>query len=122
MINKISSCSLTSGIAPLVRHWTIYHRVVQGVGSIPPGDVHWNFFSDYFYLSFMLGQVDFSDAAILCNKSNNCCQQNLNPSCTKVFGTHTFYEPTPPMIPKTTDSTNFNFDRPLGLSVGGKKR
>ena len=25
----------------------------------------------------MLGQVDFSDIAILCNRPNNCCQQNL---------------------------------------------
>ena len=26
-----------------------------------------------------------------------------------------------PMIPKTVDSTNFNFGRPLGLSMRGKK-
>ena len=25
----------------------------------------------------MLGQVNFSDMAILCNRPNNCCQQNL---------------------------------------------
>ena len=30
-------------------------------------------------------------------------------------------EPTLPMIPKTVDSTNFNFGRPLGLSMRGKK-
>ena len=50
----------------------------------------------------------------------------FNPSCTKVFGTHTFYEgveptPPPPMISKTVDPTNFNFGRPLGLSMRGKK-
>ena len=54
----------------------------------------------------------------------------LNPSCTKVFGTHTFYEgggggvlePTlRPMISKTVDSTNFKFGRPLGLSMRGRK-
>ena len=32
---------------------------------------------NYFYLSFMSGQVDFSDLAILCNRPSNCCQQNL---------------------------------------------
>ena len=52
------------------------------------------------------------------------CQKN--PSCTKVLGTHTFYEggggggggvePT-----KTIDSTSFNFGRPLGLSMRGRK-
>ena len=51
--------------------------VVQGVGSSPLGDVYWNCFSNYFYLSFMLGRVDFSDIVILCNRPNNCCQQNL---------------------------------------------
>ena len=25
----------------------------------------------------MLGLMDFSDLAILCNRPNNCCQQNL---------------------------------------------
>ena len=53
----------------------------------------------------------------------------FNPSCTKVFGTHTFYQgrvestppPPPQMISKTVDSTNFNFGRPLGLSMRGKK-
>ena len=29
--------------------------------------------------------------------------------------------PPPPMISKTVDSTNFNFGRPLGLSMRGKK-
>ena len=29
--------------------------------------------------------------------------------------------PTPTMISKTADSTNFNFGRPLGLSMRGKK-
>ena len=50
----------------------------------------------------------------------------VNPSCTKMFGTHTLHEgrggggePTP-MISKTLDSTTFNFGRPLGLSMRGK--
>ena len=55
--------------------------------------------------------------------------KSINPSCAKVFGTHTFYgrggggvEPNlPPMISKTVDSTNFNFGRALGLSMRGKK-
>ena len=55
-------------------------------------------------------------------------EQSINPSCTKVFGTHTFHEggggrvggPSP-MISKTVGSTNFNFGRPLGLSMRGKK-
>ena len=45
----------------------------------------------------------------------------------KVFGTHTFYEgggggglSQPPMISKTVDSTNCNFPRLVGLSMGGK--
>ena len=51
--------------------------MVQGMGSSPQGNVYWNCFSNYFCLSFMLGQVDVSDTAILCNRPNNCCQQNL---------------------------------------------
>ena len=31
------------------------------------------------------------------------------------------FESTPPMISKTVDSTNFNFGRPLGLSMKGRK-
>ena len=57
----------------------------------------------------------------------------LNPSCTKVFGTHTIYEggwgggweegePTPPVISKTLDSTSFNFGRSVGLSMRGKNK
>ena len=56
---------------------------------------------------------------------------SFNPSCTKVFGIHTFYEgggggieltsPPPPMISETVDSTTFNFGRPLGLSMRCKK-
>ena len=41
--------------------------------------------SNCFYLSFMLGQVNFSDISILCNRPNNCCQQNL-----KCFDEHLF--------------------------------
>ena len=77
IINKIPPRSLTSSIAHWVRHWTREHRVVQSVGLNPLGDVYWNCFSNYFILSFMLGQVDFSDIAILCNRPKNCCQQNL---------------------------------------------
>ena len=35
------------------------------------------FFSNDFYFGFMLGLMDFSDIAILCNRPNNCCHQNL---------------------------------------------
>ena len=53
----------------------------------------------------------------------------FNPSCTKVFGIHVFYEggggggggESTPMISKTVDSTTFNFGRPLGLSMRRKK-
>ena len=34
------------------------------------------FFSNDLYFSFIL-LMHFSDLAILCNKPNNCCQQNL---------------------------------------------
>ena len=49
------------------------------------------------------------------------CFFSVNPSCTKVFGIHTFYKggqelSRPPMISNTIDSTAFNFDRPLGPS------
>ena len=54
---------------------------------------------------------------------------DVNPSCTKVFGTHTLYEggggveltASLPIISKMADYTNFNFDRPLGLSMRGKR-
>ena len=45
--------------------------------SSPLGDVFQIRFSNYSYFSFMPGQVNFSDIAILCNRPNNCCQQNL---------------------------------------------
>ena len=66
----------TAVVAQWVRGWTTDHRMVQLVGSSPLGDVFQIRFSNYFYLSFMLGQVNFS-IAILCNRPNNCCQQNL---------------------------------------------
>ena len=47
------------------------------MGSNPPGDVFQIRFRNSFYLSVMLGQVNFSDIEILCNRPNNCCQQNL---------------------------------------------
>ena len=37
-----------------------------------------SFFSDDFYVSLMLGLMDFSDTAILCSRPNSCCQQNLS--------------------------------------------
>ena len=33
-------------------------------------------FSNEFYFSFMLGLVDLSEVAILCDRPNNCFQQN----------------------------------------------
>ena len=45
--------------------------------SNPPGGVFQIHCSSCFYLSFMPGQVNFSDTAILCNEPNNCCQQNV---------------------------------------------
>ena len=47
------------------------------MGSSPPGDIFQIRLSNYFFLSFMLGQVNFSDITILCFRPNNCCQQNL---------------------------------------------
>ena len=49
------------------------------MGLNPSRDVFQIRFSNCFYLaiSFMLGQVNFSDIGILCNRSNNCSQQNL---------------------------------------------
>ena len=32
------------------------------------------------------------------------------------------FEPTPPIISKTVGSTKFNFGRPLGLSLKGRKK
>ena len=56
--------------------WKFYN-VVQFLGSTPPRDAFQIRFSSCFYLSFMPGQVNFSDIAIVCNRPNNCCQQNL---------------------------------------------
>ena len=52
----------------------------------------------------------------------------FNPSCTKVFATHTYYQGggggeglrRSPMISKTVDSTSFNFGKPLRLSRRGE--
>ena len=68
--NKISPCSLNSVVAQWVRRWTTDHRVMVRIHRE-------TFFSNCFYLSFMLGQVNFSDIVILCNRPNNFCQQNL---------------------------------------------
>ena len=62
----------------------------------------------------------------------NFMNLSFNPSCTKVFGTHTFYEGVagggggglsklPLMISKTVDSTNVNLGRILQLSMRGRK-
>ena len=64
-------------VAQWVRRWTADHRVVELVGSNPLGDVFQIRFSNCFYLSFMLGQVNLSDIAIPCYNPNNCCQQNF---------------------------------------------
>ena len=55
------------------------NRVALDMSSRPLGDCAFtNFcFSNDFYFSFMLGLVDFSKTAILCNRPNNCCHQNL---------------------------------------------
>ena len=48
-------------------------------------------FSNDFYFNFMLGLMDFSDIVILfdivilCNRPNNCCQQNLKCSDESLF-------------------------------------
>ena len=47
------------------------------MGSSPPGNVFQIRFSNNFYFSFMLGQVNFRDITILCNRPNNCYQPNL---------------------------------------------
>ena len=60
-----------------VKRWSSNHRVVQAEGSSRSGDNHQIFFSNEFYFSYMLGTMNFSDKAILCNRPNNCCQQNL---------------------------------------------
>ena len=73
----ISLVLSTAVVAQWVRRWTTDHRVLQLVGSSPLGDVYQIRFSNYLYLGFMLGQLNFSDMAILCNRTNNCCQQNL---------------------------------------------
>ena len=77
IIDTIFAYSLINGVAQRVRHWARDHRVVQGVGPSPSGDDFWNCFNNYFYLSFMLRHVDFSDIAIMCNRPNNCWKQNL---------------------------------------------
>ena len=55
------------------------HRVVQGDSSKPLEDCAFTktCFGNDLYCSFMLDLVDFSDIAILRNRPNNCCQQNL---------------------------------------------
>ena len=66
IINKIPPCSPSAVVAQCLRRWTTDHRVVQLVGSSSPKDVFQIRFSNYFYLSFMVGQVNFSDIAIQC--------------------------------------------------------
>ena len=77
IINKISPVSSIAVVAQWVGRSATDHRLVKLVSSNPPGDVFQISFSNCFYLSFMLGQVKVSDIAILCNRPNNCCQQNL---------------------------------------------
>ena len=63
------------------------HRVVLGETSRQLEDCALTkiYFCNHFYFSFMLGLVDFSDIAILCNRPNNCCQQNLKSSDQPLF-------------------------------------
>ena len=51
--------------------------MVKGEGSRPLRDHYQIYFSNDLYFSFMLGLVGFIDIAKLCNRPNNCCQQNL---------------------------------------------
>ena len=66
-------------IARWVRRWTVDHSAVLIESSRPPGDFPFTevCFCNDVYISFMLGLVDFSDIAILCNGPNDCYQQNL---------------------------------------------
>ena len=66
----ISIC-VAHWVWPGVGPWTRDHRMVQGVGLIPPAACFSNYFF-YFHLSVMLGQVDFSDIGMLCNRLDNC--------------------------------------------------
>ena len=60
IINKISPpCSPSAIVAQCERRWTTDLRVMQLVGTSPPGDVFQIRFSNYFYLSFY------------------CCEHNL---------------------------------------------
>ena len=52
--------------------------MVQDMGFEPAGSRLLGLSQQLFYLSFMLGQVDLSDLAILCNSPSNFCQQNPN--------------------------------------------
>ena len=62
-LTKFHPAPSTAVVAQWVRRWTTDRRVVQLVGSRPPEDVFQTRFNNYFYLSFMLGQVYFSDIA-----------------------------------------------------------
>ena len=65
----------TVAVAQWVKHWSSKHRVVQAEGSRQRGDDYQTFFSNDFH--FSLGLMDFSAITMLCNRPNNCCQQNL---------------------------------------------
>ena len=91
-LQKFHPVPSTAVVVQCVRCWTTYHRMVQLVGSSPLGDVLQIRFSDYFYLSFMPGRVNFSDKTILCNRPNNCCQQNLKCFDEPVFSLGCFHE------------------------------
>ena len=47
-------------------------------GSSPGGDIYQIFFSNDFFISVMLGLMDFSDIVTLCNRPNSCHQGHLN--------------------------------------------
>ena len=66
-------------VAQWVRHSSSDHRVVQAEGSSPGGDTYRTFFfSNDFFISVLLGLIDFNDIVMLRSRPNSCCQQNLN--------------------------------------------
>ena len=52
--------------------------MVQAKGSSPDGDTYQTLFQQgVFFISVLLGLMDFSDTVMLCSGPNSCCQQNL---------------------------------------------
>ena len=78
IINKISGSSPSVVVAQWVRRWRGNHRMVQAEGSSPRGDVYQISFQQWFYFSFMLGLMDFSDIAILCSRPKVVANKTLS--------------------------------------------